>query len=205
MRLLEDLLKESAALHNHLCPRQVLGVRMGLMAEAVFQLELPQTGKRLLTIAETDGCTVGGVSVATGCTVGHRTLRIEDYGKVAATFVDTHENRAIRLVPRRNVRDRAYVYAPSANSKWESYLIGYQHMPAEELFLMQEVELTTPLRYLLSKAGVKTSCVHCGEEIINEREVMEEGKAVCKACAGDAYYRLRINKQVMEAEQCEAV
>jgi formylmethanofuran dehydrogenase subunit E len=43
----------------------------------------------LLTILETDGCAADGVSAATGCWVGRRTLRVEDFGKVAATFVDT--------------------------------------------------------------------------------------------------------------------
>ena len=86
MTPLTELLKESAALHRHLCPRQVLGVRMGLLAAEVMGLDLPQTDKRLLTIIETDGCAADGISVATGCWVGRRTLRVEDYGKVAATF-----------------------------------------------------------------------------------------------------------------------
>ena len=53
--------------------------------------ELPQTDKRLYTFVETDGCFADGVMVATGCSLGHRTLRLIDYGKVAATFVDTRE------------------------------------------------------------------------------------------------------------------
>ncbi len=57
----------------------------------------PRKDKRLLVIVESDGCFVDGVSVTTGCTVGHRTLRVEDYGKVAATFVDVSSERALRV------------------------------------------------------------------------------------------------------------
>src|SRR5512142_1649492 len=96
---LASLLEESASLHHHLCPRQVLGVRMGMLAGEILGLDLPQKDKRLLAIAETDGCAVDGISVSTGCWVGRRTLRIEDYGKVAATCVDTATGRAVRIWP----------------------------------------------------------------------------------------------------------
>jgi formylmethanofuran dehydrogenase subunit E len=34
MPTLKELLDQTAAMHRHLCPRQVLGVRMGLYANA---------------------------------------------------------------------------------------------------------------------------------------------------------------------------
>ena len=80
-KTIAELLRQSAALHRHLCPCQVLGVHMGCWAGELLDLELPQADKRLLTIVETDGCFTDGVAVATGCRVGRRTLRIEDYGK----------------------------------------------------------------------------------------------------------------------------
>src|SRR5439155_26987565 len=87
---LDECLAATAALRHHLCPRQVIGARMGLLAGELLGLELPQADKRLLVIVETDGCAADGVAVACNCWVGRRTLRVEDYGKVAATFVDTH-------------------------------------------------------------------------------------------------------------------
>jgi formylmethanofuran dehydrogenase subunit E len=38
MHDLQTLLAQSAALHNHLCPRQVLGVRMGMYAAELLDL-----------------------------------------------------------------------------------------------------------------------------------------------------------------------
>jgi formylmethanofuran dehydrogenase subunit E len=34
------------------------------------------------------------------------------------------------------------------------------------------------------------NCQVCGEEIINEREIVHEGSTLCRACAGQAYYAL---------------
>jgi formylmethanofuran dehydrogenase subunit E len=133
MKPLVDILQESAALHKHLCPRQVLGVRMGLLAGEVLGLDLPQKDKRLLTIMETDGCASDGVAIATNCWVGRRTMRVEDYGKVAATFVDTKTSFAIRIVPRPDARARARDYALEACNKWEAQLLGYQRVPAQAL------------------------------------------------------------------------
>ena len=100
---IERFIEASALQHRHVCPRQVLGVRIGLAGAAGLGLEAPRKDKRLLVIVESDGCFVDGVSATTGCTVGHRTLRVEDYGKVAATFVDVSSERALRVAPRGDV------------------------------------------------------------------------------------------------------
>ncbi len=186
---LADLLAESAARHKHLCPRQVLGVRMGLLGVRWLGVEVPNAGKRLLTFVETDGCAADGVSVASDCSVGHRTLRVVDYGKVAATFVDTRAGRAVRVAPRRESRALARLYVPDAKSRWHAQLEAYQFMPDDELLIAQPVVLSVSLEQLLSKPGRTAICAVCGEEIINEREVARDGHVLCRACAGEAYYR----------------
>ncbi len=189
MPTLDELLNQSAALHHHLCPRQVLGVQMGVLAGYELGLTLPQADKRLLAFVETDGCFSDGVAVATGCWVGHRTLRVEDYGKVAATFVDTETGRSLRIVPCPEARARSAAYAPEARNRWEAQLLGYQRMPLHELFGVQPVQLATPVETIVSRAGLKAVCDTCGEEIINGREILRDGKVWCRACLGGAYYQ----------------
>ena len=189
MTSLEDLLTLSAQRHDHLCPRQVLGVRMGMLAARLLQVDLPQRDKRVLTIVETDGCTADGVEVATGCSVGHRTLRVEDFGKVAATVVDTGQNRAVRIHPRQQARALAANFAPKGLDRWHAQLIGYQRMPAELLLAWAPVELTIPTEKIVSRPGARAVCDWCQEEINNEREVVRDGITLCRACAGEAYYR----------------
>jgi formylmethanofuran dehydrogenase subunit E len=189
MEPLEVLLKKSAALHHHLCPRQVLGIRMGMLAEELLRVTLPQQEKRVFAIVETDGCFSDGVAVAANCWVGRRTMRVEDYGKSAVTFVDTETERAWRISPRSGGRDGAAAYAPEAANRWEAMLLGYQRMPAEELLEWKPVRLVTPVGEIISRAGHRVHCERCGEEIINEREVYVARQRLCRACAGYAYYR----------------
>lgn len=182
------LLEACAARHTRLCPRQVLGLRMGLLGARLLGLEVPRTDKRLLVIAETDGCAVDGISVATGCSVGRRTLRIVDYGKVAATFVDVETGAAVRIWPHREARQRALDYAPEAESRWHAQLAGYQVMPDDELLAAQAVRLSFSLEALIGKDGTRVVCELCGEEIINQRQVVVEGRTLCRSCAGQGYY-----------------
>ncbi len=188
MPTLEELLQKSASLHQHLCPRQVLGVRMGLAGGRWLGIDVPQTDKRLFTIVETDGCATDGIAVATNCWLGRRNLYVYDFGKVAATFVDTLTGRAVRVVPSAASRQRARAYALQAESRWHAYLLGYQRMPDEELLDIQEVSLSVSVRALLSRDGYRVNCDICGEEIINEREVYREGLTLCRPCAGEGYY-----------------
>ena len=187
-RTLSDLLDQSATRHKQLCPRQVLGVRMGLLGMGWLGLAASADDKRLLVIVETDGCFADGIAAATGCSIGARTLRVIDHGKVAAVFIDTKIDRAVRLIPSKASRTLAYEYAPLAPSPWHAQLEAYQIMPDAELFDMQLVELTLSLDKLLSKPGRKAICDHCGEEIINEREVKDGDRTLCRACAGDGYW-----------------
>src|SRR6266508_3642068 len=198
MQSLELILRESAKRHKHLCPRQVLGARMSLLAGEMLELELPRTDKRLLVIAETDGCTVDGIIAATRCHAGARTLRILDIGKVAATFVDTRTEETIRIVPRREVRTLAGDYAPSARDKWEAMLIAYQVMPVSELFSIQRVSLNVPLSIILARPGMKAVCELCDEAIMNGREVVKAGLILCQTCAGNGYYYSSTTASVYE-------
>jgi formylmethanofuran dehydrogenase subunit E len=190
MTQLERLLERSAAWHSHLCPRQVLGVRMGLLAGRVLGLDVPHADRRLLTVAETDGCAADGLSVATGCTVGNRRLRVLDFGKVAATFVDMSCDKAYRIAPRSGIRTAAQRLVPEAKSRWHAQLKAYQAMPDLDLLTVQQVELSISLEKLLSKPGYRINCEACGEEIINEREVNLGATVLCRACAGGSYYQL---------------
>ena len=199
MNDLQTLLAASAARHSHLCPRQVLGVRAGLAGLAALRLLPPIKDKRLLVISETDGCFTDGIEVSTGVAVGHRTLRIEDYGKIAASFVDITGGKAVRISPRLDIRQRAWDYATSEKKYYYVQLHAYQVMPDNELFNIIEVELALPLEKIISRPGIRTECDFCGEEIINEREVHRNGFTLCRACAGPAYYTTLSDDQTSKA------
>ena len=188
---MREFLRQCAEMHEHLCPRQVLGVRMGMHAAALFDLDLPQTGKRLLTIVETDGCFVDGVAIATGCSLGHRTLRWVDYGTVAATFVDTHTGDAVRMHPSPSSRELAQRTVPDAPSRWHAYLEAYQVIPVADLLVIERVRLADPVETLVSSPDRRATCESCGEEVFNGREIVVDGRVRCRRCAEPSSSYLR--------------
>ena len=185
---LQTLLDISSRDHSHLCPRQILGVRLGLLGMRSLGFEEPPAKKRLLVIVEADGCFADGVSAATGCTVGHRTLRVEDYGKTAAVFADTTTGLTVRVSPALDIRAKAYEYAPDEPRHYFAQMRAYQVMPDEVMFTVHQVMLNTPLSAIVSRPGVRVNCANCGEEIMNEREVKVEGLTLCRTCAEGGYY-----------------
>lgn len=193
---LQIYLSASAARHSHLCPRQVLGVRIALAGADALQLSIPRTDKCLMVIVETDGCFADGVEVVTGATVGHRTMRIEDYGKIAATFIDVHTNKSIRIAPRLDIRQLAWDYAPNERRHYFAQLHAYQVIPQEKLLEIQPIQLKIPIEKIISRAGIRSDCENCGEEIINQREIYLNGMTLCRACAGQAYYINHIESEV---------
>jgi formylmethanofuran dehydrogenase subunit E len=188
---LHDLLKQSASRHDHLCPRQVLGVRMGLAGLAAIGLEAPIPRKAALVFIESDGCFADGIQVATGATVGHRTLRVMDLGKAAAVFANVRTGQSVRVAPRLDIRVTSLAYAPGVKKKYYAQLKGYQLMPEAELFSFQEVDLDPSLQSVLSRPGLRAKCARCGEEIINQRQVLLDGLPLCVSCTGQGYYRGR--------------
>jgi formylmethanofuran dehydrogenase subunit E len=157
MKDMSALLEISAREHGHLCPRQILGVRIGLRGICSLQLEPNQGCKRLLVITETDGCFADGLTAATNCTVGHRTLRVEDFGKATATFVDTHTGNAIRVAPVVDIRQKACLYVPDEPRHYFAQMTAYQIMPDDEMMVAQEVTLNMPIEQIISQPGPRIS------------------------------------------------
>lgn len=188
---LKTIFSESSKAHRHLCPRQILGARLGLAGAAALGMDVPRSDKKMLVIVETDGCFVSGVQAATGCAVNRRTLRVEDLGKIAATLINIKTEEAIRVAPQHDVREKAWLYAPKEQKKrYFAMLHGYQLMPDTELVKIEKVKLERAVGSIISRAGVRVNCSVCAEEIINEREVLQDGKILCKTCAGERYYHV---------------
>jgi formylmethanofuran dehydrogenase subunit E len=187
---LAEILEKSMQDHDHLCPRQILGARIGMAGMKALGFSEPPTKKHLLVISETDGCFVDGVIAATGCTVGHRTLRVEDYGKVAVTFVDMKTGRAIRIAPKLDIREQASAYIPDEPRHYFAQMQAYLTMPDEKILIIQDVCLNTPIKQIVSRPGIRVNCDVCGEEIMNARELLRDGSILCQTCAGQGYYQL---------------
>ena len=113
MQDFDTLLKNSAEAHGHLCPGQVVGVRMAMLGCRLIDLDEPTSHKqikKLIVYVEMDRCTGDAVAYVTGVKLGRRSLKFMDYGIMAATFVNLETNNAFRVISTEEARYLAPVY-----------------------------------------------------------------------------------------------
>ncbi|HWQ54023.1 MAG TPA: FmdE family protein [Bryobacteraceae bacterium] len=177
--------------HGHICAGQILGLRMALYGVRLLGLDDPagQDRKRLVTFVEIDRCATDAIPVVTGCRLGKRALKFRDFGKMAATFCDLRENRAVRLAARESSRERARQMYPEIPEKNFQQMRAYREMADEELFEHQWVRVRLGPEDLPGFKG-RATCEECGEGISFHREIVRDGRVLCRPCAGERYYEL---------------
>src|SRR5690348_14881665 len=178
--------------HGHMCAGQVLGLRMALYGVKLLGLEDPAGAdrKRLVTYIEIDRCATDAIPVVTGCRLGKRALKFRDFGKVAATFCDLQADRAVRVVARESAKQRARELHPEIANKNAQQMLAYREMPDDLLFDTQWVRVHLPPEEFPGYKGERAVCAECGEGINFKREVVRDGRTLCKACAGERYYEV---------------
>lgn len=191
MHSLDELLEEAKIAHGHLCAGQVLGVRMAMYGLRELGIEEPRgrDRKRLVTYVEIDRCATDAIGVVTGCRLGKRALKFRDWGKMAATFVDLESGRAIRVAARESSKDLARQRYPELPTKNEQQMRAYRELSEDELFTREWVIVEVGPEEMPGFKGERIVCDRCGEGINYHREVLRDGKTLCRACAGESYYR----------------
>ncbi len=192
MKSLSDYLREAEQAHGHICAGQVLGVRMAMLGLQKLGIDDPQNNKedrkRLVTFVEIDRCATDAVSVVTGCRLGKRALKFRDFGKMAATFVDTQTGRAIRIAAKESSKALARQMHPGLESKNQQQMLAYREMADDDLFTTQWVKVELPAEEFPGYKGDRMVCDLCGEGVNFRREVRRDGKTLCRGCAGERYY-----------------
>jgi len=185
------LLERSVKIHGHLCPGQVLGVKMAMLGMELIGLGAQKEGhaRDLIVYVEMDRCATDAIQSVTGCSLGHRTMKFLDYGKMAATFVNIETGLAIRVIAREDMRDKAKELFPDIEDRYEAQIQTYMIMPQEELFDVMRVHVVIPPEDMPGRPLRRIQCARCGEQVQDMREVHREGEVLCKACAEGTYYR----------------
>ncbi len=186
----ESLLKESTTVHGHLCPGQVLGVRMSLLGLREIGINDPKgkDRKNIIVFVEMDRCATDAVQSVTGCSLGHRTMKFMDYGKMAVTFFNLKTDYAVRVIAREESKQKAKGYFPEIENKYAAQLEAYKIMPDEDLFDVMEVKITIKPEDMPGRPASRVRCDLCGEHVQDAREVYRKGKPLCKSCADTGYY-----------------
>ncbi|MGO9954194.1 MAG: FmdE family protein [Dissulfurispiraceae bacterium] len=186
----ESLLKESANRHGHLCPGQILGVRMSMFGLEKIDLDPRVTEqKNLIVFVEIDRCATDAIQSVTGCSLGHRTMKFVDYGKMAASFINLKTGKSVRVIAREDARGKAKDCFPGHDNKYAAQLEAYRVMPDEELFDWHWVEILLDPQDMPGRPLKRVECNRCGEQVQDMREVHLDGAVLCRSCAEGAYYK----------------
>jgi formylmethanofuran dehydrogenase subunit E len=191
MQSLDELLTQCETLHGHMCAGQLLGARMAILGCRFIGISDPRGGdrKRIIVWVEIDRCMADAVSAVTGVRLGKRSLKYLDYGKVAATFLNTETRQAVRIVALESSRALADERYPETQSKSQRQFRAYREASDDDLFKIERV--TVELRDLDAPGSPRSRviCSSCGEGINDGREIIgEDGCCLCRPCASGAYY-----------------
>jgi formylmethanofuran dehydrogenase subunit E len=199
MQDLDELLQEAAVAHGHLCAGQVLGVRMAMLGCARLGIADPRgkDRKRLVTFVEIDRCATDAIGVVTGCRLGKRALKFRDWGKMAATFIDLENDRAVRICARESSKEAARQLHPEIENKNQQQMLAYRELPESILFTEEWVRVTLDAKEFPGYKGDRVACSICGEGINYERYTVRDGQKLCHGCASpeERYYQPLSNKQ----------
>jgi formylmethanofuran dehydrogenase subunit E len=192
MKSLAEYLELATVAHGHLCAGQVLGVRLALYGLRELGIDDPiAERKRIVTFAEIDRCVTDAVALVANCRLGKRALKFRDWGKVAATFCDLQTGQAVRIAAKESSKQAAREMFPEMD-KEHGQQKAYAQLPDEVLFSKQWVKVEIHPEDLPGFKGPRVVCANCGEGINFKREVLQNGRTLCRACAdnADRYYTL---------------
>ena len=189
---LDILLEECRCQHGHLCPGQLLGVRLALLGCETIGIADPRgvDRKKLLVWVEIDRCMTDAVAAVTGVRLGRRSLKFKDYGKVAASFLNLETGAAARVAALDEARQLADARHPEIESKKERQWLTYKEAANEELFQVERVTINYAENDLPGRPRRRVSCAKCGEGVNDGRETIDrEGLNYCQPCASGGYYQ----------------
>ncbi|HUE44196.1 MAG TPA: FmdE family protein [Candidatus Sulfotelmatobacter sp.] len=188
MKTLDEYLHLAAVAHGHLCAGQVLGVRLAMLGLRELGITDPiAERKRVVTYVEIDRCMTDAIALVANCRLGKRALKFRDWGKVAATFVDLQAGRAIRIAAKESSKQIARDMFPDM-TKDAGQQKAYAELSEDVLFDKKWVKVEVKPQDLPGYKGPRVVCAECGEGINFGREVLQNERTLCRACAGERYY-----------------
>jgi formylmethanofuran dehydrogenase subunit E len=179
----DELLKATSAIHGHHCAGQILGVRMAMVGCREVGIEEPKGCKKLIVCAEIDRCATDAVQAVTGCSLGKRSLKFLDYGKMAITFLNTETRQAVRVLAKDDARKLVPLYVPNSVNPKDAQKQAYRIMPEDALFAVKPVAVDVSAQEMPGYRGKRVPCAACGEGINFNREVELGGRTLCVPCS----------------------
>ncbi len=172
------LLSQAESFHGDVCRGIKTGTRMTMCGLRNLGIADPLGAdkKKIMVFAEIDRCATDAIMALTGCRPGKRTMKVMDYGKMAATFINLESGKAVRVAGKLPHSD---VEPDFVNAR------------DEDLFSIKPVAVALRPEDMPGKPIRSCQCLRCGETILDGREIEVAGEILCKPCFEQKnYYRI---------------
>jgi len=186
------LWEDAVKFHGHACPGLAMGVRAG-------QIALKRLGvtrdcdEELIAISETDACSVDGIQVTTGCTLGKGNLFVKDYGKQVFIVGKRNTCKAVKVYFKplefseghKELRDKISRGVASDEHKRQFEELRKEIInriltgPEIDVTIVTEPDIRFPERASIFNS---VKCEQCGEMFMEPRGRLQDGKIVCLDC-----------------------
>lgn len=185
------LLEKGRNFHGEICPGIVMGTRIAMAGMRELGMDPFERNRDLMVYVEIDRCMADAVQAVTGITMGHRTLRYKDYGKFAATFLDLSSRKAVRVsaVVGPPVPAKSDEKKDAGKPDMKEMVKKLSNAPEEELLVIEEVKVDIGEHEIPGFPKFRAYCEECGDRVLDRREVVVDGRTLCKACAEGSYYQ----------------
>jgi formylmethanofuran dehydrogenase subunit E len=178
----ELLLSEAGKFHGDICAGIRIGTRMTMCGLQNLGIDDPKGAdrKKLMVFVEIDRCATDAIMALTGCRPGKRTMKVRDYGKMAATFIDIESGKAVRVAT-----------AIGKKEPGNHELPDFTKATDEEIFSVKFVEVPLKPEDMPGKPLRRLQCARCGETVMDGREIESSNEILCKPCHEKSdYFRI---------------
>lgn len=192
MESFETLLNESVKNHGHLCPGQVIGVRLAMLGLELISIDDPKgkDRKNICVFAEIKRCATEAIQSVTGCSFEEKNFNLVDVKIMAATFVNLETGVSYRILAKEESRGLSSNYYPEIIDNRQRQLEAYKIMPNNELFTVQKVTVDMSRKWISCTKTERIQCEECGAVIQGNIELESSSKVKCNSCSGKIYYKI---------------
>ena len=180
----KNALSKAVEFHGHLCLGQILGVHI---AENGLKAIGTTDPKKIIIYIEIDRCIADTIQILTGTRFGRRSMKLVNYGKMAATFINTETWDAYRVWVSGKINEiigNANTGKHAEEKQYEKLL----EVASEELISIQKVIVNIPKEEMPGKPLRTIFCVKCKEKVFDGKEIPGDDGPLCKACSDKPYY-----------------
>jgi formylmethanofuran dehydrogenase subunit E len=152
---------------------------MALKGLSLLGLSPDDDLRDLMIFLESDRCMADAVYVVTGITLGRRRLKLLDLGKAAMTFLDLKSGKAFRVAASSKIRPRRD--QEDLPSFWGAY-------GDDEILSYREAKVRLRPEDLPGRPTRRVTCQECGEDVLDNKDILVDGKTLCLTCAGMSHH-----------------